>query len=103
MFYGVYELDGEQHSGFYDDYGEWFKDTFCPDTDVKTIIDLRVHGKTYSERKGDVRSKALDFLDLFSVYGVNVSWGELASFQDYFETQGKRYGLLSEFRKNCVC
>jgi hypothetical protein len=32
-----------------------------------------------------------------------MSWGELAYWQEYFEKLGKRYGLLTEFRENCIC
>ena len=104
MFYGVYKLYGEQYSGFYDEYGdEWFKDTFCPDTKIQIMIDLTTHGKTYAERKADLRNTALDFQDLFSVYGVSISWEELAIFSDFFTKYGKRYGLLTEFRENGVC
>ena len=103
MFYGVYRDDWCICGGFYeDDYRDWFSDTFSPDTDTLLMIDLHVHGKTYAERKGDMIEKAHDFQDLFSVYGVSISWGELAIFGDFFEKYGKRYGLLTEFRENGI-
>lgn len=103
MFYGVYKDDGKIEGGFYEDNcRKWFSDTFSPDTDTLLMIDLHVHGKTYEERKDDVRNKALDFQDLFSFYGVSISWGELAIFGDFFNEYGKRYGLLTEFRENGI-
>ena len=102
MIYGAYKLDGETCCGFYD-WEEWHSATFCPDTEILTVIDLKIHGKTYENRKEDVRNKALDFQALFSEYGLPMSWGELATWENYFETAGKRYGLLAEFRENGIC
>lgn len=102
MFYGSYiTQSGEIVGGFYSDYDQWFKDTFPPDTQVSIIIDLHVHGKTYAERKDDVRNKAIDFQRLFE-FNVPMAWSELAEWGDYFSTQGKRFGLLSEFRENGI-
>lgn len=101
MIFGVYELDGKIYDGFYD-WETWYKETFCPDTNVLLIIDLTVHGKTYEERKNDVVEKAIDFQDLGSVYDIQLYWSELAEFGAYFEKQGKRYGLLNEFRENGI-
>lgn len=102
MLYGIYDLNGERHCGFYD-YKTWYHETFCPDVSIKLILDLTVHGKTYAERKEDVRCKALDFQDLFAMYDVPMSWGECVTWSDYFTEQGKRFGLLSEFRENGIC
>lgn len=102
MFYGVYRKpNGETCGGFFEDYEDWFKANFSPDTEILSTIDFSVHGKTYTDRKEDVREKAIDFQDLFSM-GVSISWGELAEFGDFFETQGRRYGLLVEFRENGI-
>lgn len=104
MFYGVYELYGAKHSAFYDEFGdEWFRDTFCPDTKVLIMIDLKSHGKTYEERKESVRDVAYNFQDLFSVYGVDLSYEELSIFEDFFTRYGKHYGLLKEFKGNGIC
>lgn len=104
MFYAVFRIEGEYSGSFYSDFGdEWHRDTFCPENEVVLIIDLHAHGKTYQNRKEDVRQKALDFTDLFSVYGVSISYGELAIFYDFFEKYGKRYGLYREFKENAIC
>lgn len=102
MFFGVFELDKTIHSGFYDSWLTWHSDTFSPDTEVLLIIDFKVSGSDYAARKENVRDKARDFQSLFSLYGVSMSYGELQCFCDYFTTQGKRYGLLREFRENGV-
>lgn len=98
-FFGVFELDKIIHSGFYESWLDWHSDTFSPDTEVLLIIDFKVSGTNYTARKENVRDKARDFQSLFSLYGVSLSYSELAIFGDYFTTQGRRYGLLREFRE----
>lgn len=101
MFYGIYKSDDMIHCGFYD-FETWYRETWSPDVEVLNTIDLTVHGKNYAERKSDVIQKAHDFEDLFTEYGVPMSYGEYAMWGDYFTTQGRRYGLLTEFRENAI-
>lgn len=44
---------------------------------------------------------AIDWENDFS--NRNYSYGELADWQEFFETYGRKYGLLREFRENCIC
>ena len=55
----------------------------------------------YQEQKERVRNEAIEWQLDFG--NNNYSWGELAYFEDYFYTMGKRYGLLTEFRENGIC
>lgn len=55
---------------------------------------------TYQEKKADVREKAINFQQMFSEY--DFSYSEIIEYQDYFLKQGKRYGLLKEFRENGI-
>ena len=55
----------------------------------------------YQEMKEKAREEAIEWQLDFD--GHCYSWGELAYFQDYFETLGRRYGLLKEFRENGIC
>lgn len=55
---------------------------------------------TYQEKKADVREKAINFQQMFSEY--DFSYSEIIEYQDYFQKQGKRYGLLKEFRENGI-
>lgn len=57
--------------------------------------------KTYAVRKAEVREEAIDWQLDFENH--DYSWGELADWQTYFETLGRRYGLLTEFRENGIC
>lgn len=55
----------------------------------------------YQIAKENARQKAIDWQANFA--SENYSWGELAYWQEHFEKLGKRYGLLTEFRENCIC
>jgi hypothetical protein len=56
---------------------------------------------TYQQKKEQVRNEAIDWQDWLSEN--NVSYEGLAIASDYFERQGRRYGLLQEFRENAIC
>lgn len=60
---------------------------------------LRVKGKTYDARKQYLRALAVEYswMDL-----GGLSYGELAEISAFFERNGKRYGLLEEFRENAI-
>ena len=55
----------------------------------------------YQEYKARARQKAIVWQLDFNNH--NYSWGELLEYQTYFEKLGKRYGLLKEFKENCIC
>lgn len=101
MFFGVYKNDADEICGGFYDYEEWYKDTFSPSTVVLENIDLTVHGKTYADRKEDVRNKAIDYQNIPAL-GMSLYMSEVAIFGEYFAAQGKRYGLLREFRENAI-
>lgn len=54
----------------------------------------------YYEKKAEIREQAIMWQLDFNNH--NYSWLELANFGDYFYKQGKRYGLLREFRENGI-
>ena len=102
-FLAVYEdADKNRDCGIYYNYEAYFKDTFCPDTRIIFTLDMSVSGRTYTERKADLESKAIDYSNNMSeIYPI--SQGEIAEIENFFATNGKRYGLLTDFRMNCIC
>lgn len=50
----------------------------------------------YAKRQAELREEAIDWQREVSERAT--SYGELAEAYSYFETMGRRYGLLSEFR-----
>lgn len=105
MFIGRYELDGEQQFAIYykNRYGyeQWCKDTFSPTCENIEVLDFKIRGNSYAEKKASLEDLAMDYYSNFSM--LSWSYGELAEIQDFFYTNAKRYGLLKEFKENCVC
>ena len=54
----------------------------------------------YQKQKEKARLKAVDWQLDFNNH--NYSYGELAEFNNYFQKLGKRYGLIKEFKENCI-
>ena len=104
LFIAKYELDNEQHNYIYENniygWGEYHRDTFSPNTENIEILVLSIKGKTYTEKKASAESIAIDWSHNFM--GLNWSYGELAEVYNFFEKVGKRYGLLKEFKENCI-
>ena len=96
---------GENGGGLYNEnaggYDAYFRDTFCPDTEIVSFISFHAYGKTYDERKEGVRNAALDYQSACSEYCF--SYSELAWIGAWFEHMGRKYGLLREFRENAIC
>ena len=79
----------------------------CPsieelDEQIICYIPLTVSGRTYQERKNDLRNKAIEWSNNQGEYAA-WSYGELADIGSFFETNGRRCGLLTEFRENAIC
>lgn len=69
---------------------------------IAYYIPLTISGKTYTEKKENLRTLAKNWQ--WSNHDFcGWSYGELATINDFFETNGRRYGLLSEFKENCIC
>ena len=105
MFIGVYKLEGEEHFAIYykckEGYNAWHSDTFSPLCKDIEILDFKISGKTYRERQASLEDLAKDWQNWFA--GLEWSYGELAEIGNYFYENGKRYGLLKEFKENCIC
>ena len=108
MFIGYYELDIKEYFIIYfckywgeSGYKLWYEDTFSPLCKNIKKLDFKISGNTYKEKQESLRSLAIDWQLDFSYLGW--SYGELATIQDYFYKNGKRYGLLSEFKVNGIC
>lgn len=101
MFFVSYkDANGKEHANLYFDWSSFHSDTFSPECEIIQLIEFAIHGKNYRERKNCLENIAIDFSNN-TVCGL--SYGELYHIQNFFETMGKRYGLLREFRENAIC
>ena len=57
--------------------------------------------KTYQQAKANAQAFAIDTQNIISEN--NFSYGEIADIQDTLRQLGKRFGLVREFKENCIC
>lgn len=102
MFLARYKTQGKEHTNLYmhKGYEQFIKDTFSPDTEIITLIDFTIHGKTYQERKAETERIAIEYSNADC---SGLSWGEYAIITDFFTRNGKRYCLMEEFTENGIC
>ena len=101
MFFASYkDAFGKEHVNLYFDWNSFYSDTFSPECEIIQLIEFTTRGKNYRERKNFLQDIAIEFLHS-EICGL--SYEELYYIQNFFETMGKRYGLLREFRENCIC
>ncbi len=70
-------------------------------SEIISYIPMTVCGKTYQERKNDIQNKAIEWS--YTGGAANWSYSELSEIQSFFEVNGKRYGLIKEFKENAIC
>ena len=74
--------------------------------DISVLFELpfEIHGSSYKERKESLRELAIDFqLNNDGETDVQLGYSEIGAAAEFFERAGRRYGLLREFRENCIC
>ena len=105
MFIGKYELEDQEYFYiYYKKNGGWsafHTDTFSPLTKNIEILDFKISGKTYREKQASLEDLAKEWQLYFCDFGW--SYGELMEITNYFYENGKRYGLLKEFKENAIC
>ena len=57
--------------------------------------------KTYQEAKRAAQEFAIDTQNIISEN--NFSYGEIADISDILHALGRRFGLVREFKENCIC
>ena len=100
MIYAVLKQDNDETANLFFSWEEYHKATFNPEIEPICIIELgRVKGN-YQDKKAAIEYKAIEYSNNNA---PGLSYGEIADIQGYFETYGKRYGLLREFYENAIC
>ena len=102
MYYGRYVNEkGETRDGIYYRLEEFYKDTFSPLSDQNILIKFSVHGKRFIDKQNSLRNLAIEWSYLRD--DSTLSWLEISIINQWFEKNGRRYGLLREFRENAIC
>ena len=104
MFIGYYEIEGKENFNLYynciEGWDLFHDDTFSPETKNIKILQFKIQGNNYREKQEHLKDLAINFQLHFSA--LSWSYGELAAIYNFFETNGRRYGLLKEFKENCI-
>ena len=102
MFIEIFKNnEGKIENYIYFSFEEWNRDTFNPLTEIIGMLDFKIQGKNYTEKKASLEDLAKEWQGQFASY--NWSYGELATIGEYFNKNGKKYGLLREFKENGIC
>ena len=100
MIYTVLKQNNDETAYLFYSWPEYHEATFSPDIEATCTIELgRVKGN-YQDKKAAIQDKAIEYSNNNA---PGLSYGEIADIQGYFETYGKRYGLLRDFRENAIC
>ena len=62
---------------------------------------MTIKGRTYNEKKANLEEIAKDWQRDFNNH--NYAWSDLTEVGTFFLENGKKYGLLQEFRENGIC
>ena len=62
---------------------------------------MQTRATSYNDKKNALRNFAIDWQHVASE--TDYSYNELFEWQGFFETYGKKFGLLREFRENGIC
>lgn len=95
----IKKYEQKQECNLYENWELFHTDTFSPTTEIITTILFKIEGKNYREKQNHLRNLAMEF-QLADTNGL--SWGELAKILNFFEINAKRYGLVKEFKENCI-
>lgn len=100
MIYAVLKENNKETAHLFWTWEEYHRATFSPDIETVYKIELgRVKGD-YKAKKAAIQDKAISYSNMIF---PGLSANELSYIESYFETYGKRYGLLREFRENAIC
>ena len=102
MIFVTYETEKsrERKSTTFNSWDEYDNFLFSPFYKPISVIDFRVKGKTYAERKAYAREMAIEYQ---TTAAPGLTWGELSEIGEKLREIGRRVGLLREFKENVVC
>ncbi len=99
MLLSVIQESGENTAYIFNDIQELNSFIFSPAKTIIYIINFKLTGRTYQERKTAARDLAIDFSN---TEAPGLSYSELSYIYNFFEKVGRRYGLINEFKENAI-
>lgn len=89
--------DDQNNTIFYANYNKKVHD-FIIDMGLD-ILPFIISGNTYQAKKDSLRDLAINF-QTFDRGGL--FWSDYLAINNFFEYYGRRYGLLTELKENCI-
>lgn len=100
IFATLTDESGRTDSFLFPTWDAYHTATFSPNLTVEAVLPLEIHGRTYRDRQNSLRQLAID---IQSEDAGGLSYGELYDLQQFFQWDGRKLGLLREFRENAIC
>ena len=104
MFFARFkDANGAEHAElYYGHYGwdQYYRNTFNPLTETINFVEFKISGRDYKSRKSSLENIAIEwsYCDSSGLY-----MSEYIAITEWFYRNGKRYGLLTDFRENAIC
>ena len=98
MFLATISRNGKEETSLYYDFATLYKDTFSPETEIVNFIPFQVSGRFFSEKQNSLRKTAIEFLKIDYNQAAELTGKELSIIHDFFEKNGRRYGMVKELR-----
>lgn len=102
MFLATYNEGNERIAEVFLEHQYFFNKTFSPDTDPKIEMNFSLGNGSYKDKKNKLHDMAVEISHLISNLN-GLTWYEMIIISNWFERNGKRYGLLREFRAEGIC
>ena len=90
---------GKETGAIFYCWGDLHRATFSPNVEPVAVVDFKLHGKTYAERRESLRDIAIT-LQANECGGLYQS--EYIKIGAWLEKNAARYGLIKEFKENAV-
>jgi hypothetical protein len=87
-------------SNVFTNLSEYHNATFSPNCIIECVRRLEINGRTYAERRENLRDLAID---IQGADNGGMSYCEWEILGNFFDKNARRYGLLNEFRENGIC
>ena len=94
---------GKTDTYIFNSSAEYSKVINDPENEILYELPFGLTGKTYEEKKAALAGVAFEFSTASKEEIHDLSMNELNIIFGWFERNGKRYGLLNEFRENAIC
>lgn len=99
LYYVIYNERTQETIATLGNNHTFYNDTWSPCDKVICSFYLSIRGKTYQEKKNHIQALAIEWSNN---QAPGLDWVDLSIIYNFFEKYGRRYGLVKEFKENCI-